>query len=511
MSTDGTLDAVFRAETSVLLDEVEARLLGVERGARALEQEWRALLGALHTIKGNCGMVERTAAETASHALEHTAREVRGQAPAAQAAVVDDLLTSLDALRALAFGDATAAPTTRSGREPLAEAATRPTSGVHIPAAHLDELLELGDDVASLLDRLTALGRRRPRGERTAALATQVSDLGHDAARRAHALRRAVMNLRLVSLRSLLGRFDRPIRELARHSGKQVDLRVRVGELAIDKQVAERLSEPLLHILRNAVDHGLEPPRARARAGKPELGAIEIAAEVDAGRLLLTIRDDGRGLDLDALRAAAAARGHTVSPHDRQALLDLVFAADLSTSRETTTLSGRGVGLDQSRRALEAIGGAIEVASERGRWTEFRLRAPLALALQRALVVRRGDILYAVPFRATVEVARIPAATLTAAGVLPWRGNQVPLVAPPDQLTVATSDHVVGVVVARGGGAAAIAVDDVLGYQDVTIRELHPVFGRPRGVAGAALLVDGTIALVLDPDALDDARPAEAA
>jgi two-component system chemotaxis sensor kinase CheA len=399
---------------------------------------------------------------------------------------------------------------TDGGADP--RGARRGPGELRVTAAQLDELLELGNDVAAFLDRVTALGRHSRRRDGFAAARLELGELGQEAARSVEALRRAVMSLRLVSLRALLGRFDRTVRDLAQQTGKLVEIRVQVGDLAVDKQVADRLSEPLLHIVRNAVSHGLETPRERVRGGKPEVGTIAINAEIAAGRLVLTVRDDGRGLDAEALRAAAAARGHEVDDLDREAMLDMVFAAEVSTSQETTTLSGRGVGLDQSRRALESIGGAIQVTSEPGRWTEFRLRVPLALALQRALVVQRGDVLYAVPFRATIEVIRLPAIELArGGGHVPWRGHDVVLVAPPDELPPPARDSVIGVLVARGESAAAIVVDEVLGYQDVTIRELDPLFGRPRGVAGAALLIDGRIALVLDPDALALAGTREAA
>ena len=508
MTADAALDVVFRAETEVLVDEVETRLVGVERAGQALEQEWRALLGALHTIKGNCGMVERDDAEAACHALEERARVARAMSPAGQVAATEELLAELDAMRRMAFGaDAVRTEITRTATTD-ARAADNPRAvdGVRVSPEQLDRLLELGDDVAALLDRVTAIGR----GARRRAVPLELGELGVEAARSVEALRRAVMALRLVPLRALLGRFDRPVRDLARQTGKLVEMRVRVGDLAVDKQVADRLHEPLLHILRNGVDHGLELPRERARAGKPEIGAIEIAAEVEAGRLVLTIRDDGRGLDPIALRAAAAARGRDVAGLDDAAALELVFAPEVSTARTTTTRSGRGVGLDQARRGLEAIGGAIEVASTRGAGTELRLRVPLALALQRALVVRRGDVLYAVPFRATIEVVRLAAAVTRDADVLGWRGSDVPVVAPPDG-TAAVAGPLAGVVVARRDHAAALIVDDVLGYQDVTIRELDPLFGRPRGVAGAALLGDGRIAFVIDADALAEHRPREAA
>lgn len=516
MIEDGEIEAIFRAETTILFGEADVRLLAVERACRVLEQEWRALLGLVHTIKGNCGMVGRDVAESACHELERRAREIREWPLARQADGAAELLRELDRVRLDALGAppaATPAPANDSAaRGPAGDGAARTPSVGTVAAARLDELLDATDDVVTMLERLAAL----PRASRTPAAAATpaaLAELSHAATRSVRTLRHSVMQLRLVPLRSLLGRYVRPLHDLARQHGKQIDVQLEVGELAVDREIADRLGEPLLHVLRNAVVHGVEPASERVRAGKVERATVSVHAELAAGRITLSIRDDGRGIDVAALREAAERLGRDTRGIDRAALLDLVFAAELSTSRETTLAAGRGVGLDQSRRAIEAVGGTIAVHSEPGAGTELRMRVPLALAMQRALVVRRADVRYAVPFRATIEVARWHGDSdgHRDRGTIRWRDRTLALVAPADGFRAGPGDPRTGVIVTCKDDVAAIAVDEVLGYQDVTIRRLDAVFGRPRGISGAAVALDGGVVLVLDPDALDRAAAREAA
>ncbi|HUQ02091.1 MAG TPA: ATP-binding protein [Kofleriaceae bacterium] len=514
MTDDSEVESVFRAETAVLFDDAEGHLLAVERACRVLDQEWRALLGSLHTIKGNCGMVGRELAESACHELEHQARDVRERSLAQQADGVAELLAGLDDVRRDAFGKGQTSPTVaqvesalppESGTTPAPATASRPWGAAAVGAARLDALLDVTDDVVTMLERLATLPRAAP------VPSVVLAELSHSASRSVRTLRHNVMELRLVPLRTLLGRYVRPLHDLARTKGKQIDVQLQVGELAVDREIADRLSEPLLHVLRNAVDHGVEPPVARARVGKAERATIAIRAEVSAGRMMLVIRDDGRGIDVAALRAEAERRNIALADIDHAALLDLVFAPELSTSPQTTLTSGRGVGLDQSRRAIEAMGGTITVNSEAGAWTELRLRVPLALAMQRALVVRRADIRYAVPFRSTIEITRWVSVPAGGASAIPWRERMVPLVAPADGFMALARQLRTGVVVSYGDDVAAIDVEEILGYQDVTIRRLDGIFGRPRGISGAALALDGGVVLVLDPDTLERVRAPEAA
>jgi two-component system chemotaxis sensor kinase CheA len=486
------LHAVFVEETSELVAEVEAGLLRIERVTARLAADWRAVLGALHTIKGNCGMVELDEAAELAHVIEQRVKEIRGGPLDVQQQASGELLAPLDRLRVAALGDHAVTPATPAatpapespGEEPDADSSSH-LSRVKVPATSLDRLLEATGELAAWHEREAGPDRRADGG----------------ASRRLRELRDSVMALRLVPLSVVLARFERLVRDLARATGRAAALRITGAELAVDKQVAERLSEPLLHVVRNSVAHGIEPADERLRAGKPADGTIEIVARADAGMLEITIRDDGRGIDARALADAAARRGVDVTGWPRERIVDLVFAPELTTAREVTSLAGRGVGLDQTRRALERVGGAIVVESTPGRGTAFRLRLPLVLAVQRALLVRCAGELFAVPFTSIAEVVRLPAAAVAATGTAAWRDQAVPLSRLADELGLAVPaprDPLTCLVVARGDGHVAVVIDEPAGHLELMIRELDPVVGRPVGVTGAAELPDGRIVPVLD-------------
>lgn len=515
---DASVHAIFVEETAPLAAEVTARLLEVERDAAALAGAWRALLGVLHTVKGNCGMVGLDGAQALAHAMEDRIRRVRGWAPAAQAQAVEPLLAAADAL-ALALGtddgDAAArgacdrlaaTPADPPGPDELergveviaapahAEAATALTH-VRVTADDLDRLLETTADLAAWHERLRATTPPR----RHHRLPDAGSELVDGATRRLAELRQAVATMRLVPLSTLALRFDRMVRDLSRASGKSAVLALRGGAVGVDRQVIERLADPMVHILRNAIDHGVETPRERARAGKPETATVAIEASAEGGVLVVRVRDDGRGVDTARLIAAAARRGVDATTWPREQVLDLVFAPDLSTAENVTHLSGRGVGLDQARRALERIGGSIQIASEPGAGTELVLRVPLMIALQRSLLVSCGGHLLAVPFTAVVEVIRIGAVD----GDVAWRDRRIPTVRLHALVGAATGTPPLCVVCEQGGAPRGLLVDALAGHADLMIRDLDPVFGHPRGVTGAALLADGRIVCVVDPGAID--------
>ncbi|MCE9575734.1 MAG: chemotaxis protein CheW [Deltaproteobacteria bacterium] len=513
---DETVHRAFAAETIPLAGEVEARLLDLERRASALGEEWRALLGALHTIKGNCGMVGQGGAEALSHAMEQRARELRDAPSHAQARAIDVLLQATDRLRAAIETPTSIAEVEREIDQlltprdsPVADAeyvreresetpAGLPASASHvqIPGERLDRLLDVVADLLAWQARLRTA--TRPRGRRAVRDASPWLEPLDEMERRLAELRGHLAELRLVPLSTLLVRFDRLVRDLSRVTNKPIDLVVSGGELAIDKQVADHLAEPLLHIVRNAIDHGIEPARARMLADKPVAGALTIDARAERGVLVLTVKDDGRGLDPARLIAAAARVGIDARAWTTEQVLELVFAPDVSTAERVTNLSGRGVGLDQARRALERIGGSIQVASAPGVGTEFRLRVPMVIAVQRSLLVRCGAEVYGIPFTSVVEAFRLPGGEPSAA--VPWRGAELATCSLAREIGL--EDRAAGpatcVVIDGAGAPLGVIVDAVLGHEDLTIRELDPVFGRPRSVTGASLLADGRIVPVLD-------------
>ena len=556
MDDNDSLLAAFVHETAPLAAEVERGLLDAERDAATLHGRWRSLLGTLHTIKGNCGMVDLDQAAGLAHAMEQRVRDVRRWPAEVQASAISDLLVAGDRLRAAVSSaagadaggvggdaDAVTAETERlRGLDPVPPAAVEaeplpgaagvvepaldlaagsgPIADVRVPAPRLDRLLEATGDLAAYHERLASLlrglvRRRRPMTAPVPPELVTVAELVDTARRRLGELSRAVGELRQLPLSTALVRFDRLVRDLARTTGRRAALRVTGGAVAVDKGVVDALGEPLLHLVRNAVVHGIEPVRDRVRAGKPEDGTVAIEAEARGGVLTVVVRDDGAGVDRRRLAQAAARRGLDVTGWTDAQLVELIFAPEISTAEQVTELSGRGVGLDQARRALQLLGGSLQVTSWPGVGTEFRLRVPLVIAVQRALLVACAGELYALPFTAVIEAIRLPRVAIHAAGAGPgtaiWRDSEIAHCRLADELgagpdaTLDAADPVTCVVIECGDRPLAIEVDALAGQQDVAIKQLDPLFGQPRGVSGAALLADGRIVLMVDPHGL--ARP----
>lgn len=321
-------------------------------------------------------------------------------------------------------------------------------------------------------------------------------------------LQSAVMRLRMVPLRQVFSRFPRAVRDLARRSGKQVRLVVEGEETELDRHIVNELGEPLLHLVRNAVDHGIEPPDERERAGKPRVGLVRLSARHEGNHVVIEVEDDGRGIDVERIRRKAVERGLLSAEEARRApaerLLQLIFQPGFSTAEKVTEVSGRGVGMDAARAAVEALGGRLAVHTRSGRGTLCVLRLPLTLAIIQALLVETRDQTFAVPAEAVQSIERVEGArveTVRGRRVMRYREGIVPLVSLKVRLgfeVAEGSPDGLAVVVTTGRRQAAIVVDRVVGLQNLVIRTLGSYLKVP-GVAGAAILGSGRIALILDP------------
>ena len=391
------------------------------------------------------------------------------------------------------------------------EAAALPVTArtLQIPAERIDRLAGLVDD---LVAAKTALGELSVEAGRGASLGRIVDGL---AARRAELdrlverLHATVLDLRLVPLGPTLRRLPRLVRQAAAELGKSVELVIDEDGARADKTVVEALFEPLLHLLRNAVDHGLEPPDQRLAAGKPEAGRLTLRVRSRAETLLVEVADDGRGIDLERLRAAALARG-VASKAELEAMseaetLALIFRPGFSTAAAVTRLSGRGVGLDVVRSAIAALGGTVAVASKPGAGTTATLTLPISIAMTRLLVVRAAEDLYGVPMDHVVETARVAPdriAPIRAGRALVIRDVTAPLFDLGELLggpgpDWAAADH--KLVVIRGeAGPFAVRVDEVLAPLDTVMRPLSGLLAGMPGVVGATLLGDGRVMMALD-------------
>jgi two-component system chemotaxis sensor kinase CheA len=370
-------------------------------------------------------------------------------------------------------------------------------------AAAVDELVVAKNALAHLTRRATAAAD--PATAR--ALAAAQADLD----RRVGRLHDDVTRLRLTPLAPLFRRFPALVRQTAATLGKQVRLVLAGEDVEVDKSIADGLFEPLLHLLRNAVDHGVEPVRGRAEAGKPAAATVRLAARPAGDEVVIEVSDDGRGLDLARVRRVAQARGlgdaATIAALSDAEAAELIFRPGFSTAAAVTDLSGRGVGLDAVRAAVAALGGRTEIHSTPGAGTRIALRLPLRVRLARLMVVEAGGESFGVPLEDVVETARVPASRLTAvrAGrALVWRDQPAPLLSLSDLLRLPAAaanedaDELKLMIVQTGGELTAIAVDAFGARIEAPLRPLSGLLAAVPGLVGTTLMGDGRVLMVLD-------------
>lgn len=343
-------------------------------------------------------------------------------------------------------------------------------------------------------------------------------------------LQEEVMRIRMLPIANVFNKFPRLVRDLARKAGKQVELVIRGEETELDRSVIEEISDPLIHLLRNAVDHGLETPEERRTAGKPERGTILLTARHEESRIILTVQDDGRGIDVERVKASAVHRGllteaeaATLS-HDEA--INLIFRPGLSTAKVVTDVSGRGVGMDIVRANIERLNGTITVETWPGQGTQFQIALPLTLAIIPALLVRVGEGSFAIPLPTVMETLRVPLAdihTVKGRQVIQLRQRVLPLVRLSQVLGFRTNSspplsptpHQRGAEWARGEGSngqryefvvavrwgrleMGLLVDALVGEEELVIKPLGRLIGETPGISGAAILGDGRVALIVD-------------
>ena len=323
-------------------------------------------------------------------------------------------------------------------------------------------------------------------------------------------LQESVMRVRMVPISFAFARFPRMVRDLGRKLGKQVRLELAGEQTELDKTVMERISDPLVHLVRNAVDHGIEPPETRRAAGKPETGTVRLNAYHKGGNIVIEVSDDGAGIDrarvLEKARERGLLGGDGDPAPDDPAVLDLIFEPGFSTAAEVTDVSGRGVGMDVVRRNIRELGGTIEVDSALGRGSTFTIRLPLTLAILDGQLVRVGQEIYVVPLVSIVESVQLHEERLnTLAGdaeVYRLREDYIPVLRLRELLATGREapppERRLLVVVEGDGHRAGLLVDELLGQQQVVIKSLESNFRRVEGISGATILGDGTVALILD-------------
>jgi two-component system chemotaxis sensor kinase CheA len=397
---------------------------------------------------------------------------------------------------------------------PPAEARARPEpemgrvgSSLRVQAERLDELMDRVGELVIAQARLNQLA---------AGSDPLLTGVAEEMGRLVSELRDTTMTIRMLPIASLFGRFRRLLHDLSRDLGKPVELVTTGEETELDKTMIERLADPIVHLIRNAVDHGLEAPEDRARAGKPAAGTIRLAARHAGAEVLVTVSDDGRGLNAERIRAKALEQG-LIAPEARlteHEVHQLIFQPGFSTAKEISAVSGRGVGMDVVKRTIEQLRGGIDVASQPGRGTEVTLRLPLTLAIVEGLLVRVGEGRYAIPLSAVEECVELPASQADTSGgysLLNIRDALVPFLRLRELMQCASpaDPHQKVVIISSGEQRLGLVVDQILGSHQTVIKSLSRLHADVKTFSGATILGDGTVALILDVAQLLEAGHAE--
>lgn len=326
-------------------------------------------------------------------------------------------------------------------------------------------------------------------------------------------LHESVMKVRMVPIESVVSKFPRMIRDLSKKLDKKMELYMTGEETELDRTVVDEIGDPLMHLLRNSADHGLESAELRVQRGKPAVGSIFLDAYQDGNNVVIEVRDDGNGIDVEAVKSKALERG-AVTPEQAanmtdKEIIDLLFLPSFSTAKKVTDVSGRGVGLDVVKSKIEALSGEVEVKSKLGEGSTWTIRLPLTLAIIQALMVVVGGEKYAISLGTiqTIEdIAPEDIRLVQNKEVIHLRGSVIPLIRLSNVLDVESTkspeEHLMVVIVKKGDKLAGLVIDDMIGQQEIVIKSLGKFIKQCKFISGATILGDGEVALILDANAL---------
>jgi two-component system chemotaxis sensor kinase CheA len=551
LAADPEMLSMFVGEALDHLGTIESVVLQLE-SAPADVKLLNDVFRPFHTVKGNAGALGVTSVQELAHCVEslldraragahamgpdefdivlravdlltammrELPERVASGAPSAVTARRDALMDAVDALIAggsSAVQDIDGAAETAPAIEAGAPVAARPgvtprraseaTSTIKVDTAKLDNLIDMVGELViaqSILAEDPNLARSTDErlGRRLAHLKRITSDL-----------QRSAMSMRMVPIRQVFQKMARLVRDLSRQSGKHIELVLQGEETELDRKVVEDINDPLMHMVRNSVDHGIESRERRAAAGKPAQATLRLSASHEGGNVVIEIADDGAGLDTDRILAKAIAGG-LVAAGTQPAPADvhqLIFQPGFSTAEKITEISGRGVGMDVVRRNIDALRGRIDIHTARGQGTTFSIRLPLTLAIVDGILVAVGRERFVIPAFAVRESLRPKAEQVHSVYGQPCmvqvRDRLIPSLHLGDLFGVAGAQHDITsatvVVLEDNGRPTALIVDELIGKQEVVIKSLGHTFEGVRGVAGGAILGDGRVGLILDAGGL---------
>ena len=511
--SDEEIHELVRQEAGDCLQRMEANLLALESGSGGTEA-LDAILRDAHSIKGSAAMIGWQQAASLASAVEDSMEQAR-EGGGLPGELVDPLLRAVDALGRALDGETEAvaplveelaslgggetggggssaadSPGGASPRETTVGSGPGGAATIRISAAKVDRMLDVVGETVLYHRRLEhSLGETLRDGRQ----ASDELDMGEQLL---DELQDSVIQMRTLPLSTITASFPRATRDLAAQEGKEVELTIDGAETQLDRVILEGISETIVHILRNAVAHGIEEAGEREAAGKPRAGRIELRAEPRGRMVAIQVADDGRGVSAELL-ARAEKEG---------SLVDILAETGFSTAERVTDVAGRGVGLDAVKRHVESLGGGLELQSAPGRGTEVTLLLPVTLALMRVLLFERGGHPFGLPMTSVGRVVAVADTTsLGSRPALDLEGRVVPL---SDLATLIggagppLEEHPPAIVIESLGRSLAVACDGLLGEEEVVIKSLGAIMAGMPGYLGAAILGDGRIALVLDPNHL---------
>jgi two-component system, chemotaxis family, sensor kinase CheA len=459
----------------------------------------------LRTVSAVPDVASATAAELEAAADEPAAPVAEAPAPVT-AAPAPVAAAPAEEAPAAAVAEAPAAPAPRPAAEPEADrpaAHKKAAATVRVDAERLDQLMHsMGELVVhrTLVESLAAQ-----------ADVPGLSQAMQELTRSSQALQAMVMQVRMIPVDAVFMRFPRLVRDLSSKLSKDVELKLVGKETELDRTVVEALGDPLVHLIRNSLDHGLEPPADRVAAGKPQAGTLEISARHAGGNVVIEVRDDGRGIDPAKVGKRAVERGlisaEAAAALDGKGAAELLFLPGFSTAEVTSDISGRGVGMDAVRTMIRELGGEVTLTSELGQGTTAQIRLPLTLAIMNALLVEAGGQPYAIPLDRVERTLRLADQTLrSVAGqrMLVLRDGVLPVLDGAQALGAAPAADAEHAVIVRGQDRRlALAVTRLVGQRELVTRPLPSDVADRAAVSGGAVLSDGRIALIVDCDAVD--------
>ncbi len=543
LSSDPELLNDFISESREHLSSIEMHLLALDQDTGNVEA-LHAIFRGFHTIKGLAGFLGMDAIGTVTHEVENVLDLARNGKISMTPAHIDVVLASKDyvhtwlrQLETMAAGKTPCFPGNEellisihdlsSDRAPAADpvpaalsalAASQPepqpespsksgeARSIKVDTQKLDLLIDMVGEMViaqSLVKHdpdLVVTGK--PRLTRNLAQLARITG----------ELQRTAMAMRMVPIKHLFNKMSRLVRDLSRKSGKQVELDLVGEETELDRNIVEELSDPLMHMVRNSLDHGIEMPEERVQAGKNPVARVTLKAGHQAGYILLQVSDDGRGLDCEKILRKAREKGiiEEGARLQESEIFNLIFAPGFSTAEQITAVSGRGVGMDVVRRQIQKLRGKIEVSSIQGQGATILLKLPLTLAIIDGLMVRAGGQTYIVPIFAVREMFRPTADMLSTVEnrdeMVLVRGSLLPVIRLNRRFGLqARSEDLCEsllIVTESGGKRFCLVVEELIGKQEVVIKSLTGSVRNVRGIAGGAILGDGRVGLILDPEGL---------